>query len=334
MTVCAQCHHVTKHFGQHAVLDGIDWLLERGSVTGLLGDSGAGKTTLLRILAGLERCSSGRVDYPAAGGAEGRSRRVGMVFQNLGLWPHLTARQHVEYVLSAAPRGARHRQAEQLLEEARLPMAAWERRPAQLSGGEGQRVALARAFAVQPELLLLDEPLSQLDMTLRAEMLELIRNLVTSRQTTVVYVTHSWPEALELCERLAVLSAGRLVQEGPTGEVFHAPATAEIARLTGPLVELPAAWARTGRIRGAPAALLAADAERWYVRPQQVRFVASTGTDGWRVLQCRPHSHGWRLLLAADGERWTVVALQPWEPGTRVAVTIVERPSAASAKAT
>ena len=326
MTNCFQCHAVTKQFGDRPVLLGIDWTLPAGVVAGLLGDSGAGKTTLLRILAGLDRCSSGRLEFPSAASAERRRSVVGMLFQNLGLWPHLTARQHLEYVLGALPRRERRGRAERLLAETCLPSDCWDRRPAQLSGGEGQRVALARALALNPDLLLLDEPLSQLDMTLRTEMLELIRVLVAARKTTVVYVTHSWPDALELCERLAVLSDGRLVQEGPTAEVFRHPASAQVARLTGPVVELSAAWVRTGRVGCGHPLDVAADAERWYVRPHQIRFAAPAGGNRWQVLQSQPHGHGWRLLLGSGSDRWMVVAFQPLEPGDAVAVEIHDGP--------
>jgi ABC-type sulfate/molybdate transport systems ATPase subunit len=157
---------------------------------------------------------------------------------------------------------------------------------------------------------------------LRAEMLDLIRALVASRKTTVVYVTHSWPEALEICERLAVLSDGRLIQEGPTAEVFRHPASAHVARLTGPVVEFPAAWVHTGRVGGRHLLTVAADGESRYVRPHQIRFVAPAGSNRWQVLQSQPHGHGWRLLLESGSDRWTVLAFQPLAPGDTVAVEI------------
>jgi ABC-type Fe3+/spermidine/putrescine transport system ATPase subunit len=230
MSVCLECQNVTMRFQDREVLTGVDWTVRTGIVTGLLGGSGAGKTTLLRIIAGLQQPTAGRILWPDREQVRGNRRIVvGMVFQNLGLWPHLSARRHVEYVLWSVSRRQRRRQAERLLAETRLPPEAWDRRPAQLSGGEAQRVALARALALNPDLLLLDEPLSQVDVPLRSEMLELIRTLVASRKATVIYVTHAWPDAFELCERIAVLSGGRIAQEGRTSDLFPCPADGHVA---------------------------------------------------------------------------------------------------------
>lgn len=323
MAVCLECQNITKRFEEREVLAGVDWTLPCSAVTGLLGDSGAGKTTLVRIIAGLERPTAGRILWPRLEGAgEGRRSVVGMVFQNLGLWPHLSARSHLEYVLSSLSRDERRRQAERLLAEMRIPPEAWDRRPAQLSGGESQRVALARALALDPDLLLLDEPLSQVDMALRAEMLELIRAVAASRQATVIYVSHSWPEVLELCGRIAVLSAGRIVQEGPTVEVLQGPADAHVARLTGAVVEVPAALLQEGLVGwdAEPAGLRGA--APWLVRPHQIRFAAPAGRNCWRVLQTQPHSSGWRVTLLSGNYRWSVVAHQRVEPETVVAVCI------------
>jgi ABC-type sulfate/molybdate transport systems ATPase subunit len=208
------------------------------------------------------------------------------------------------------------------LAETRLPPEAWDRRPAQLSGGEGQRVALARALALNPDLLLLDEPLSQVDMMLRAEMLELIRTAVASRKATVIYVTHSWPEVLELCERIAVLSNGRIVQEGPTTDVFQCPVDSHVARLTGAVVEVPAELVHDGHIGCDVKPPDSPGGEGWHVRPHQVQFAAPAGRNCWQILQAQPHGNGWRVVLQLDDRRWTLVASQRPEPGTVVAVSI------------
>ncbi|MCA9202038.1 MAG: ATP-binding cassette domain-containing protein, partial [Planctomycetales bacterium] len=165
MAVGVQCRDVGKRFGAACVLNGVSWTARAGAVSGLVGVSAAGKTSLLRIIAGLDRADSGTVEFPRddasqTEAAKAQSPRIGMTFQNLSLWPHLTARQHVASVLRVA---ARDGAVEALLAEVGLPASTFDRRPAELSGGEGQRLALARALAVKPELLLLDEPLAQLD---------------------------------------------------------------------------------------------------------------------------------------------------------------------------
>jgi ABC-type sulfate/molybdate transport systems ATPase subunit len=144
----------------------------------------------------------------------------------------------------------RHRsvRTEQVLEEARVPRDVWDRVPSELSGGEAQRVALARALAVQPRLLLMDEPLAQVDCVVRAELPALVRELAVARGMTVVYVSHFRHDVSEICQRLAVLVQGRLQQEGPAEYVFARPANAHVARLTGPVVEIPPALVEQGRV--------------------------------------------------------------------------------------
>lgn len=323
MAVGVRCQQVTKRYGAQTVLSGLDWTVDQGVVAGLVGDSGTGKTTLLRIIAGLEPCSGGRVLLaPPGAPAAARSVTIGMVFQNLGLWPHLTARRQVEFVLTGTSRKTRRQRAEQALAETQLPRAAWERRPGQLSGGEAQRVALARALVVNPDLLLLDEPLSQLDMGRRGELLDLIRTLVRARNTTVLYVTHSWPEVLELCDRLAVLDDGRVVQEDTTAAVFQRPASAAVARLTGPVAEIPAAWREAGRIDCPAAAPGPAEGAHWLVRPHHVRFGDPRGRNCWRVVGRQPHGSGWRVTLRAEDSPWEVLTHEQPQPGALVAVLI------------
>ena len=208
MAVEVECRQLVKRFGEFEVLHELTWRVAAGSVAGLLGPSGAGKTTLLRILAGLDPPTSGSVLLK---NGTPRVGQVGMVFQNLALWPHLNARQHVEYVLHTLPSSKRRAEAERLLQETRLPSTAWDRRPADLSGGEGQRLALARALAPQPELLLLDEPLAHVDSALRQELLELLKLISTQHEMTMIFVTHSLPEAQQICDTISILESGRML---------------------------------------------------------------------------------------------------------------------------
>jgi ABC-type Fe3+/spermidine/putrescine transport system ATPase subunit len=289
---------IEKRFGAVAALAGVSWIIEPGACVGLVGSSGSGKTTLLRILAGLEQPDVGAIRF-------NNSRpTIGMVFQNLGLWPHLTARQHVSCVLDAA-KSKSFATVDSLLDEVRLPRSAWDRRPNELSGGEGQRVALARALACNPQLLLLDEPLAHLDAVLRTELLDQVADLVRRRAMTVVYVTHAWSEAAVLCQRIGVLESGRLEQTGTPCELFWHPANQTVARLTGPVLTLPRAWLAEGRIaadpqspawRGLP---IGSDEELW-LRPQQLRMQAAEGANTWRVVECRPSHASWQINLTDD----------------------------------
>ena len=310
------CHDVTKRFQRVDVLDRVRWHVDAGKVVGLLGGSGVGKTTLLRLIAGLTRCTSGNI---AIGDLPAERRRIGMVFQNLALWPHLTARDHLRCVLFDHPARDRQRRAEALLTELRLPAAVWNNRPAQLSGGEAQRLALARALAVEPNILLLDEPLAHLDPPLRAELIELLRACVGSRRTTCVFVTHSWDEAAAICERIAVLDRGRLVQEGTPADLYWRPANEHVAHWTGPYIEVPTAWLRGGNISAAQDAsqlgITPVTGEKLVVRPQQLVAVSATDRNRWTVVEQRPMSGGWWATVTRDRDKLSLFLRRPSTPG-------------------
>ena len=317
MAVRIHCREVGKRFGATVVLDRVDWVVDTEATCGLVGRSGAGKTTLLRILAGLDAPSSGEIQIePLDGGPSSGRIRVGMMFQDLALWPHLTVRQHLMCVLWSLPRRERIREAEAAFSAVRLPVAVWSRRPSQLSGGEAQRLALARALAPRPELLLLDEPLAHVDAPMRSELLGLIREVIASRRTTAVYVTHRWSEAAELCQRIAVIDDGRIVADADPHEMFWRPASVQIARLTGPLVEFPLQWLTDGRIAAegdaeGAAGGLCREGEMVYVRPQQLQWVEPCGLNRWEPVECRPEGSAWHVVLAGDGGRLSTVSSQP-----------------------
>lgn len=314
------------------MLEGIDWTVEPGRVVGLVGPSGGGKTTLLRIIAGLEDCSTGRV---VIGGNDstgaGRRPTVGMVFQNLALWPHLTARRQVEYVLGSLPRNQRRERAAAALAETGFPAAAWDRRPAELSGGEAQRLALARALADRPGILLLDEPLARVDAMLRDELLDLIGEVIAARGTTALFVTHHAAEAMILSDEIAVMRAGRIEMHGSPEETFWNAPSLEIARLTGPLVRLPRccfADKLIGRGQGPVGGDQPewADSESVFVRPQQLRFVEAQDKNRWEPVECRPDGAGWRLVLACGSREVAVHAPRPVQPGQPVGIEVQPRP--------
>lgn len=225
-----------KRFGDTLALDGIDLALPRGQVLALLGPSGCGKTTLLRCIAGLTDADAGEIHLDGqCVAAPGRhlspdDRRLGMVFQDYALWPHMSVYQNVAFPLEmqGVRANARRPQVEWALSLVGLADYA-ERPPAALSGGQQQRVALARAIVGKPRLLLMDEPLSNLDKGLRESLALEIRSLIEELNLTAVFVTHDQHEAFALADRVAVLQQGRLQQVDAPEALFHTPATPAIA---------------------------------------------------------------------------------------------------------
>jgi sulfate/thiosulfate transport system ATP-binding protein len=231
---------VRHRFGAHMVLDGIDLTVAPGELVALLGPSGSGKTTLLRIVAGLEAPDEGTVhlDGVDATRQPAQRRRVGFVFQHYALFRHLSIFENVAFGMRVRPRSVRPREAEirervrQLLELIQLGDLA-NRYPDQLSGGQRQRVALARALAVEPRVLLLDEPFGALDAKVRKDLRRWLRRLHDDLHVTSVFVTHDQEEALELSDRVVIMNRGRIEQEGTPDEVYHAPRTPFVYRFLG-----------------------------------------------------------------------------------------------------
>ncbi len=225
-----------KAFGATVVCDHLDLAVAPGELLALLGPSGSGKTTLLRILAGLEVPDGGQVfiDGQDATHTDVRERGVGFVFQHYALFNHLTVRENVAFGLRVRPRAQRPGEAEirrrvaQLLERVQLDGLA-ARYPHQLSGGQRQRVALARALAVQPRLLLLDEPFGALDAQVRKALRRWLRELHDELHVTSVFVTHDQDEALEVADRVVVMQQGRIEQVGTPEAVLQQPATPFVA---------------------------------------------------------------------------------------------------------
>ena len=238
-----RCENVTKHFGDVVAVDGASIEVERGRTLALLGASGCGKTTLLRIIAGFERPDSGRVEL---GGrvlnAPGvfmppEKRRVGLVFQDFALFPHLSVASNVAFGMTQK-NGRRRARIEELLSLVGLE-GLGGRMPHELSGGQQERVALARSLAAEPDLILLDEPFSNLDTGLRQRVRAEVRQIIESLGTTAIFVTHDQEEALSLAQRVAVVIAGRIEQVGRPGEVYRRPATRAVAEFLGDANFLP-----------------------------------------------------------------------------------------------
>ena len=224
-------------------LDGLSLTLAPGELVALLGPSGCGKTTAMRLVAGLEEADSGRVMFGGKDvtGLPANKRDVGMVFQAYSLFPHMTAQQNVAFGLSLHKVGAdeRRRRAGEMLEL--VGLSAYANRYAhQLSGGQQQRVALARALAIQPTVLLLDEPLSALDAKVRSRLRDEIRRVQLEVGTTTLFVTHDQEEALAIADRVGVMNAGHLEQLGSPTAIYSRPATPFVAEFVGLTNRIPA----------------------------------------------------------------------------------------------
>jgi putative spermidine/putrescine transport system ATP-binding protein len=244
--------NVQRRFGAVAALRGLDLELAAGELVALLGPSGCGKTTALRIVAGFDRPDAGTV---VVGGRDVTSvpasrRDMGMVFQAYSLFPNMDARTNVAFGLRmrrhAAP--ARRKRAQELLEIVGLGDAG-DRYPHQLSGGQQQRVALARALAIEPTVLLLDEPLSALDALVRQQLRDEIRRVQRSLGITTLLVTHDQSEALSMADRVGVMRDGRLEQLGAPEAVYARPATAFVAEFVGTMNRVPGLLQDGGRVR-------------------------------------------------------------------------------------
>jgi iron(III) transport system ATP-binding protein len=227
---------LTKRFGQQEVVSGISFAIEEGELFTLLGPSGCGKTTLLRLIAGFYAVDAGeiRFDDRVINDLPPHERGIGMVFQNYALWPHMTVRENLAYGLKLRklPAGEIAERVLAVLEKVKLT-GYEDRYPGQMSGGQQQRVALARALVLNPRILLLDEPLSNLDAKIRIQVRAEIRKLQRELGITTVYVTHDQEEALALSDRIAVFNRGRLLQVGPPRALYERPENRFVADFIG-----------------------------------------------------------------------------------------------------
>jgi sulfate transport system ATP-binding protein len=275
--VAIEVKNIVKRFGAFAALDGVDLKVANGELLALLGPSGSGKTTLLRIIAGLDWPDTGEVSFDGENAlARGASERhVGFVFQHYALFRHMTVFENVAFGLRVQPRAVRKDEAgirarvRELLDLVQLDWLS-NRYPSQLSGGQRQRIALARALAIEPRILLLDEPFGALDAKVRKELRQWLRSLHSEIHVTSIFVTHDQEEALEVANRVVVMDKGRIEQIGTPGEVYDNPATAFVHGFIGEsivlLVEVcdgvRAAWRQVAEYRAG---------RRWVWRIEIVR---------------------------------------------------------------
>jgi sulfate transport system ATP-binding protein len=235
-----EVRNIRKNFGSFVALDDVSLDIPTGELVALLGPSGSGKTTLLRIIAGLELPDRGEVrfDSEEATNRSVRDRNVGFVFQHYALFKHMTVFENVAFGLRVRPRKIRPPEEEiraKVHDLLKLVQLDWsgDRYPSQLSGGQRQRIALARALAVEPKVLLLDEPFGALDAKVREELRRWLRRLHDELHVTSIFVTHDQEEALELANRVVVLNEGRIEQIGTPEELYHNPATPFVNNFLG-----------------------------------------------------------------------------------------------------
>jgi iron(III) transport system ATP-binding protein len=241
-----QLDRVSKRYprGEYPAVDEVSISVPGGSFTALVGESGSGKTTLLRMVAGLEIPDTGRILLGTRLLFEGgvnlppERRGVGLVFQHHALFPHLTVGENIAFGLRGQPTVARRRAVGKMLELIHLP-GHEGRHPHELSGGERQRVALARALAPEPEILLLDEPFSNLDASLKNKVRDEVKQILSDAGATVLFVTHDTKDALAIADQIAVLREGRLQQVGAPQHIYHAPTNRYVANFFGACNFLP-----------------------------------------------------------------------------------------------
>ncbi|HEU5300356.1 MAG TPA: ABC transporter ATP-binding protein [bacterium] len=318
---------ITKRFGRTVAVDGVSLDVDEGSFTTLLGPSGCGKTTLLRTVAGFYRPDAGDVfirgvritDVPA------HRRNTAMVFQEYALFPHMTVAENVGYGLRLrrVPAAEAAQRSRQVLELVGL-VGQEQKFPHQLSGGQQQRVALARALVVEPEVLLLDEPLSNLDAKLRIRVRSEIRGLQQQLGKTTVYVTHDQEEALAISDRIAVMDRGRIQQLGTPLAIYHHPANRFVADFVGLANFLEGEVSGPGQVRAGPVMLAVPDGARAagpvtiVLRPEAIRLHAQAPAGAPNVLRGRITAMSFLGTLArywvdAAGRQWTVDVPSPGE---------------------
>ena len=318
---------LSKRFGEHAVVRDVSFTLRRGEMLALLGPSGSGKTTTLRLLGGFEAPDAGRVvvdgaDVTTLPPAE---RGFGVVFQHYALFPHLDVAENVGFGLESrsVPGPARAAQVRDGL--SLVDLVGFERRRIhQLSGGQQQRVALARALVLRPRVLLLDEPLSNLDPALRERTRRELRQLLRGTETTTLLVTHEQEDAFDLADRVAVLEHGSVAQVGTPDQLYHRPATAFVARFIGRSVELPGEVTARGTLRLAGAELplsggAPAGPVRVVARPESFRPAegGEPAIDA-AVLERRFAGAESLFVLETSAGELEVLSEAAWAPGDRL----------------
>ncbi|KAA2252541.1 ABC transporter ATP-binding protein [Solihabitans fulvus] len=329
-----------RSFGEVAALDGLDLAIAPGELVALLGPSGCGKTTALRVLAGLEQVDAGEVlvDGGDVTGVPANKRDMGMVFQSYSLFPNLAVRDNVAFGLRlrGVAAATRRRRAQELLELVGLDSHG-HRYPHQLSGGQQQRVALARALAIEPRVLLLDEPLSALDAQVRTQLRDEIRRLQLRVGITTLFVTHDQEEALSIADRVGVMRSGRLEQCDTPAELYQRPATAFVAEFVGTMNHVPGVVAGQEVVVAGHRLTLAEPAGardgqlvKVLLRPESVTLTAEA--DGQALVSDRSFRGAVTRVTATLPDGTTLLADLPsvtaadLQPGAQAAVRFAPQP--------
>ncbi|GIQ69677.1 ABC transporter ATP-binding protein [Xylanibacillus composti] len=303
-------NQLSKSYEGTTAVHPTDLQVRSGQFTTLLGPSGCGKTTLLRMIAGLTPPDSGQLYLDEACMFDAESgvnkpvhkRKLGMVFQDFALWPHLTVFENVAFGLRAAKATNRLREKVMSAIAAVRLQGLEQRYPGQLSGGQQQRVAFARAIAVEPRLILFDEPLSALDALLREEMRAELQQLVKERGLTAIYVTHDQLEAMSMSDHIIVMQAGKVLQDGTPEEIYHRPAHPFAARFIG-----KSNWIEPDEVM---------------IRPEHLRWEpTSSGDVSWNVMVRNVSYQGERYEITVeleDGSQWTAYHQDRLREGERL----------------
>ncbi|GAB7537347.1 sulfate/molybdate ABC transporter ATP-binding protein [Burkholderia sp. 22PA0099] len=325
-----------KQFGDFTALDDVSLDFPPGELVALLGPSGCGKTTLLRVIAGLEHADAGQVVLQGQDVADvgARERQVGFVFQHYALFRHMTVFENVAFGLRVKPRNERPSEAvirEKVHELLKLVQLDWlaPRYPSELSGGQRQRIALARALAVEPKVLLLDEPFGALDAKVRKELRSWLRRLHDDLHISTIFVTHDQEEALEVADRIVVLNRGHVEQVGSPQDVYDHPQSAFVYEFLGAANKLDGTVHGDGFVADGAAGPISVDADfagraHAYVRPHDLQIVggADARSDGIAVdvrrvvplggavrIELEPRSGGSVLEAELDRDTWRALAL-------------------------